>query len=847
MFSAHLQEYAQKKYEDRLNYYHGIQDDLDEGFKNCTEEEAILMRFLYGTMPVRDAGEYEFRIFLDYVKHALWLRKHVPWCAELPEDMFLHYVLYYRINSEDISECRGFFYEQLKDRIEGMTMEEAVLEINYWCAEHVVYEATDSRTASPMTMYRCGKGRCGEESTFTVSAYRSMGIPARQVYAPRWAHCDDNHAWAEVYLDGQWHYIGACEPEERPDRGWFAGPASRAILIHCRTFSDYVSNSDEKCIGREEGVFFYNTTPSYAEVKTLTVTVLDKDNRPAEGAFITLQILNMAEFSIAARLITDKFGQVQITMGLGDVLIRAVKDGWFAEKIINPGNCEQEELVLADSLDDRVWIKDKWTKISLEAPAEDPARIHGETEEEKQRRTLRTEEANQLRERRLDSFYEAEIVQRYPREAQMFRTAGGNAGEIAAFLGRDDNPDRGRLLHQLVLKDYKDLKADILESHLDWNHGVQEYPGEMAEKYLLNPRVYLEELTPYRSFILDFFSADEKELFAKDPEALWCYIRREITWDPEADYKTICATPVGCLKMKQGNPNAQKILFVAVLRTLGVPARYNQITGAPEYYDGTEFRVPVGAGDVKFGKKATLTLTSEDGDKWNYFQNWSLGLLKETDFVSLDYEGIRYNDNSLTLELEAGVYRMITSLRRPDGGQQVCVRCFTLKEGEHRQLESVLWESDMDDMLVKAQLQDFHVMTDENKASALSEICGGQPVLLAFLGVGAEPTEHVLNELLDAKEMWNRSGARLLLILRSTNELENATLKKVLESLDNLEIYFDPNKEDAAQVALRLEADPEKLPVFAVLDKNMAGLYGLSGYHVGSVDLMMRIWKQTEK
>lgn len=45
-------------------------------------------------------------------------------------------------------------------------------------------------------------GRCGEESTFTVAALRSVGIPARQVYTPRWAHTDDNHAWVEAWVNG---------------------------------------------------------------------------------------------------------------------------------------------------------------------------------------------------------------------------------------------------------------------------------------------------------------------------------------------------------------------------------------------------------------------------------------------------------------------------------------------------------------------------------------------------------------------------------------------------------------------------------------------------------------------
>lgn len=130
---------------------------IEEKLKQCSEEEVVLMKFLYGTMPVRDAGEYGFNLFLSYVKHALMLREKVAWCKELPEDVFVNYVLYDRINSEDITDCRPFFYEQIMGRVAGMSLWEAILEINYWCAEHATYEATDSRTASPMTMYRSGK------------------------------------------------------------------------------------------------------------------------------------------------------------------------------------------------------------------------------------------------------------------------------------------------------------------------------------------------------------------------------------------------------------------------------------------------------------------------------------------------------------------------------------------------------------------------------------------------------------------------------------------------------------------------------------------------------------------
>ena len=73
-------------------------------------------------------------------------------------------------------------FNEPKDR-KGMSMYECGTRTT-WCHEKVNYKAADGRTSSLATIV----GRCGEESTFTVTALRSVGIPARQCYTPRWAH-----------------------------------------------------------------------------------------------------------------------------------------------------------------------------------------------------------------------------------------------------------------------------------------------------------------------------------------------------------------------------------------------------------------------------------------------------------------------------------------------------------------------------------------------------------------------------------------------------------------------------------------------------------------------------------
>ena len=83
----------------RLPYLETVRAGLEEGFSRCTPEEAALMRFFYGNDASAGCGEYDFRVFLSFVRHGLWLRSMWRGAPPLPEDIFVNHVLYYRINS----------------------------------------------------------------------------------------------------------------------------------------------------------------------------------------------------------------------------------------------------------------------------------------------------------------------------------------------------------------------------------------------------------------------------------------------------------------------------------------------------------------------------------------------------------------------------------------------------------------------------------------------------------------------------------------------------------------------------------------------------------------------------
>ena len=143
-------------------------------------------------------------------------------------------------------------------------------------------------------------------------------------------------------------------------------------------------------------------------------------------------------------------------------------------------------------------------------------------------------------------------------------------------------------------KDYKDAKADILEDHLTGSGDGAGVEESLFVSCILCPRIYLEELTAYRSFINEYFTEEQKVEFRSNPSRIWAYIRKEIQYALDLDYDTICSTPVGCLRLKQGNPLSQKLLFAAICRTLMIPARLNPVTLEAEYHDGSKFIVVSG-------------------------------------------------------------------------------------------------------------------------------------------------------------------------------------------------------------------------------------------------------------
>ena len=827
IFLKENRERIEKNYLEQTKSLPRFFASIDEKIQKCTEEVALACKYLYAFMPYSDIGNYPFEVFLDYAENGVQLWKENPQIADMPEDIFLNYVLFHRVNEEEIAPCRTFFRTEIGTRIQGMNFREAALEVNYWCAEEATYHCTDDRTLSALSVYRRGNGRCGEESVFTVNALRSVGVPARQVYAPKWSHCDDNHAWVEIWCDGKWYFLGACEPEEILNKCWFTNASSRAMMIHSRIFDTKIPEGE--VIGRDGMVTMLNELKRYAVTKEITVSVKDDQGLPVEGAEVSFEVLNYSEYAPIAEKETDENGRAVLTTGLGSlhISVRACcNEEWLhAEKAMNTETEDSCEICLRHQTAGENAGYEKWTAADMFAPHDAPVNTDMPDSEQKERGNKRLAAANAHREQKVRNWRNPECERFLQKEVNRIEKA------VAASYRED-------LLNVLTEKDRTDCLSDVLEEHLDLAisyHGMMN--RDTFVSYVLNPRVDDEVLQKYRREIKNKFSRDEKQELRNDPSQIWKLVEKAVVSRPEKERSSVITTPAGCLNTCTGSFLSKKILFVAMARTLGVPARLNPPDRSMEYMENEKF-VPVLA---KTEKNSTLILKSGEDTQWKYFQNWSIAKLENGRYVSLKLGTEAFENQHMNLPLESGKYRILTSNRLPNGNMFANEYHFEIQPGETKEIDLVLREADLEDMLENISMPEFTLRREDGSTVKASELTADGKHILAFLEEEKEPTEHILNEMMEQEGAFAGYAEKIIFVVRSKDALETPTLSKALKKLKNVQIYYDDFSEIINTLGRRMYVDPDKLPLIIVTNGSLNGIYATSGYNVGTGDMLLRL------
>jgi O-antigen ligase len=200
-------------------------DELLKAVSRVGPDERTGLGFLLANMSDGDLRTLDAGFLVDQVQLAYEARRTCPpWTADVPEDIFLNYVLPYSVANERRDNWRREFRSRFGPvAARSPSVEDAAVDLNLslLVQYHLVYKERDDRKRllSPFETIAAGSVSCGEASMLLVDACRSVDIPSRLVVLPKWSDNPLGHIWVEVYDRGRWHHLVAYDVC-RPDKTW---------------------------------------------------------------------------------------------------------------------------------------------------------------------------------------------------------------------------------------------------------------------------------------------------------------------------------------------------------------------------------------------------------------------------------------------------------------------------------------------------------------------------------------------------------------------------------------------------------------------------------------------------
>ena len=776
--------------------------------------------FLIANMPLCDAASMSAEALSEHIDYAFKARSEMPWGENIPWSTFLHFVVTHRASGEPAQRYRKLFYDEIAPLVRNCrTMAEAALKVNEWCFLKAVYKPSSWRDQGPLSTVKRGWGRCEEEMILYISAARSVCIPARQCYTPRWQFSNSNHAWVEVWADGNWSYLGACEPKVVLNSAWFSAPAKLAVFVISTVYGE-MDKTDELIYRKGKGCTFINSTPVYTKPCVLKVKVLDKDGAPLAKAKVFVSIFNYNIFYPSFSITTDEKGEGSLIVGRGTMLLSVAKDGnkdcQLAQVVP-----DRDTLVTLDMRENRTLSGEYWIRFGSGPKAVDgDEAISDETKKRLRDRMKMFAKARAAEfkgykcaiasflginydEKLEDAKDKTEEIARYKKEwesplAKALLTSGANCFELIRALSASPPEQYETMVKYISTMEDKDLlecnAADILadvDFALKARYAAEEsgfcsYEDEVFYEYVLANRIYREPYSCWRPFVSERVSGfrDGDLNFAARSINEYVKLLRDV--DPGSFGGIL--TPVEIAKSGAVERDCERsIAAVAMFRALGIPARYKNDWDWVEFFDGSEWlplypKEPdrLGSRNAKEGdekesayaKPATVEIQLLlDGKPINkawqrFYLHFSISTFTNDGYFSwASFEEPVFDAGKKchVVKLSPGDYYLTTGKRNSINEPFVHILPFTCKEGEtvKLQLETGIPEDgSLPIVRNPGSFVNIEGVTLTGKKFSLSEsLKTGRKIILTFFDPFSEPCVGMMPQLM---QFLNREDVEII-------------------------------------------------------------------------------------
>jgi hypothetical protein len=245
------------------------------------------------------------------VRLAFQTRRRAAWGDEIPDEIFLNYVLPHCNVTERRDDWREDFSRRFWPLVQSSrTASQAAMILNEGISKLIKLRATGTSPRakpdpSPYETIQAGYASSSGLAILMVDMCRSVCVPARVVGTPAFVNPKNNqppyHFWVEIW-DGQWHVVSPGE-NKTLDQGWFLENCAQADPNNPRTCVyavSYKKTATQFPIAWDEtirDVSGEDITYSYVKRIPVRLQVIDREDG--------MRILGHLTVKLRGRLIAD--------------------------------------------------------------------------------------------------------------------------------------------------------------------------------------------------------------------------------------------------------------------------------------------------------------------------------------------------------------------------------------------------------------------------------------------------------------------------------------------------------------------------------------------------------------
>lgn len=573
------------------------------------------------------------------------------------------------------------------------------------------------------------------------------------------------------------------------------------------------------------------------------------------GANVKFKLYNYAELFPLATKITDEEGKCSISLGLGDIFIVAERNGAYGYQKVSVKNHNAVQIILRRVMP--VNTKELYTFIPPEKADADSNPISEKLEEANKKRLV---EEDKIRARYVSTFIDSVAALKIAKETKLnaelvwhyLKMSKGNWPEIKKyFLGISKAEKKWALqfLAALSEKDKRDTPSEILIDHLRNSVNTLDNIPDDAKKhftdYILSARIDNEILSSYKGFFLKNFDTGFIKKAKGNPVSIADWIYKNIRVNDRANLYDVPITPVGVYELGRADKHSRDIFFVAICRSIGIPARFESTEKKLQYYHNGSWKDVYYGESVISKKRSYLKLNNANPkSKIEYYHHFTLAKFKNGDFNTLEFDYYQaFDELPELIELDPGSYYLLTGNRLGNGKILSDITYFMVGKGQTKNLEIKIREEKIQQKnSFEIKFSSLITEIKTGKKSYLAELYMNKAAVLIWIDPGKEPTKHVFQELIDRKDEVEKCGLQFALITSDDYALNDFKLENYKNLPSNTNFYIDNEKANLNFKKQMKGGDTVEFPMVVVMNDKHEIIYFSEGYKIGIVDDILKLF-----